>query len=113
MRNFLILEDLRESIVKAEPLISCKCDHIRSGVLSMHQLTPAHFPDMDKALAAADKLISFHRRMIVGVAELHPGIIVGDPMLDQFWYAKHQGMKGIVLCVCVCVGGRGDGDVYI
>ena len=69
---------------------------MRICVLDTHKLKPSDFPDMEQALAAADKLIAFQRTMIVGVEEQHPDIIVGDPMLDQLWYAKHQGIRGIV-----------------
>ncbi len=62
--------------------------------MAIHDLKVDHFPDIEKALAAADKLVEFQRRRLAGVEEDHPDIIVGDPMLDQFWYAKHHGTQG-------------------
>ena len=44
------------------------------------------------ALAAADKLISHQRQEIQGIPEDHPDRIIGDPMLDQFWFSKHSGI---------------------
>ena len=57
-------------------------------------MKPEHFPDMPAALAAADTLMAHQRSMIADVVAQHPDIVVGDPMLDQFWYAKHLGIQG-------------------
>ena len=73
-------------------------------------MTPANFPDMGQALAAADKLVAHQRNLIPGIEEQHPDIIIGDPVLDQFWFAKHQGMKGN--CGWIEMMGRWEG-VYI
>ncbi len=54
------------------------------------------FSSKEDAFAAADKIIQSWRNMIYGVVEQHPDIIIGDPMLDQFWYAKHKGTRGTV-----------------
>ena len=78
------------------------------GILDLHGLKLEHFPNLEAALASADKLIAHQREEIDDITVRHPDIILGDPMLDQFWYAKHAGIMGMM--VGGVVGGR-DGWV--
>ena len=75
---------------------------IRIAILELHGLKTEHFPDIEKALEAADKFIAHQRSTTTGVAKSHPDIIIGDPMLDQFWYGKHQGIHawGVYMRAC-------------
>jgi hypothetical protein len=75
---------------------------IRIAILELHGLKTEHFPDIEKALEAADKFIAHQRSTTTGVAASHPDIIIGDPMLDQFWYGKHQGIHawGVYMRAC-------------
>ncbi len=66
-------------------------------ILECHKLTIKHFPDVAAALQAADKMLQHQRSFILNVEEDHPDIIIGDPMLDQFWYCQHQGTQGVWL----------------
>lgn len=75
---------------------------IRIAILELHGLKTEHFPDIEKALEAADKFIAHQRSTTTGVEARHPDIIIGDPMLDQFWYGKHQGIHawGVYMRAC-------------
>ena len=77
--------------------IQCHIICWRIGVLGLHELKVEHFASLDEALDKADKLIAHQREMLQGVAERHPDIIIGDKMLDQFWYCKHDGILGELL----------------
>jgi hypothetical protein len=99
MRLHLHVEHLTESILGMgihESYFNTMHIHLRTGILVLHDLKIQDFETKEEAFAAADKLVEFQRSMISGVEEQHPDIIVGDPRLDQFWYAKHQGIRGMV-----------------
>lgn len=77
------------------------CVFPRIEILDLHKLKPEHFKDMETALAAADELIEKQRSQFTEeVNELHPDIIIGNPLLDQFWYAKHNGTSSM-LHICI------------
>ena len=65
------------------------------------------------AFAAADKLISHQRQEIQGIPEAHPDRIIGDPMLDQFWFRKHSGIMGLVVGGVVGVWGGSKGAMRV
>jgi len=66
---------------------------IRMEVLDHHKLKAEHFESVEKALDAADKMIA-HQRTFLEVKL--PDMILGDRLLDQFWYCKHQGTLGFL-----------------
>ena len=77
-----------------------------------------HFPgngeaQLKAALAAADKLISHQREEIHGVTDSHPDRIIGDPLLDQFWFSKHTGIMGLVVGGVVGVWGDSKGAMRV
>ena len=74
----------------------CPGTSARMDILDHHKLKSSHFPDIEQALDAADKLVEFQRSQLKGIPEKHPDIVVGHPLLDQFWYAKHQGILVIL-----------------
>ena len=70
----------------------------RMQILEFHGLGIDHFGSAEEALANADKLIAHQRAVIQGVTKEHPDMIYpGSPLLDQFWYAKHNGTMLIYL----------------
>ena len=70
---------------------------IRIAILDLHGLKMENFPNTEKALEAADKFIAHQRSATSGIEARHPDIIIGDAMLDQFWYGKHQGIHGVCI----------------
>ena len=79
----------------AHPLSSaCEGAFLRIAILACHELKPEHFSSMQEALSKADELVAHQRKMIQGVPEQHPDIVVDGKLLDQFWYCKHQGAQG-------------------
>ena len=86
---------------------------IRIGVLELHHLNVEHFPTVEEALAAADKLIAHQRMEIQGVTQAHPDRIIGDPLLDQFWFCKHSGIMGMIVGGVVGVWGGSKGAMRV
>ena len=87
-------------------------DRPRMGILKSHGMKRADYSSVDEIIAAADKLIKYQRDMLPNVAAESPDVIVGDPMLDQFWYVQNLGIvvwfdRGSI--VPKCVVGRGVG----
>ena len=87
-------------------------DHLRMQILEMHGIKREHYSTNEELIAAADKLIAHQRDMLTNIEAEHPNIIVGDPMLDQFWFVQNL---GIVVwfdresIIPKCVVGRGVG----
>ena len=69
---------------------------MRTGVLKLHDLTIKDFSSMEDAMKGADQLIAFQRQnqIAVEVWQQHPDEIVGDILLDRFWYCKDAGIRG-------------------
>ena len=65
---------------------------LRKQVLATRGLGPKDFNTGEEANIAADLLVKdFHDKYPAKKA-LHPDIIFeGQPLLDQFWFAKHDG----------------------
>jgi hypothetical protein len=64
----------------------------RIEILDCHKLKPDHFASMEEACNAADVMVSGLKANWPLMAEEHPDILIpGVPMLDQFWYFKHEG----------------------
>ena len=87
-------------------------DHLRMQILGMHGLKREHYSTVDELIAAADMLINHQRGILPNIEAEHPNIIVGDPMLDQFWFVQCLGIvvwfdRGSI--VPKCVVGRGVG----
>ena len=65
---------------------------LRIQILATRGLAPNDFNTVEEANIAADLLVKdFHHKYPAKKA-LHPDIIfAGQPMLDQFWFAEHNG----------------------
>ena len=65
---------------------------LRMQILATRGLAPKDFNTGEEANIAADLLVKdFHHKYPAKKA-LHPDIIfAGQPMLDQFWFAEHNG----------------------
>jgi hypothetical protein len=60
--------------------------------LECHKLKPEHFGTIEEACKAADVMVSGLKANWPLMAQEHPDILIpGVPMLDQFWYFKHEG----------------------
>ena len=67
----------------------------RMEVLDCHKLTKDHFPSLEEAIKAADIMVQGLKANFPDLEAEHPDILVpGQPMLDQFWYFKHEGTPG-------------------
>ena len=87
-------------------------DHLRMQILEVHGLKREHYSTRAELIAAADMLIKHQRDLLIHIEAEHPNIIVGDPMLDQFWYVQNLGIVGWFdrgSIIPKCVVGRGVG----
>ena len=87
-------------------------DHLRTSILALHGLMREHYSTVEEFIAAADKLVAHQRNLLTNIEAEHPDMILGDPMLDQFWWVQDLGIvvwfdRGSI--VPKCVVGRGVG----
>ena len=63
--------------------------------MALHDLKIGDFKTQEAAMAAAVSIIKHQRtHHITDADKKHEDEIIGNVLLDRFWYCKHKGIRG-------------------
>ena len=66
--------------------------------MALHGVKWEHFQETKDAIDAADRLVELQKIAMPQLFEENPDQIVeGWPMLDQFYYCKHEGLGACIM----------------